>query len=106
MDENQLTLDLEVDQQASRSLIDTARWARFIAIFIFAVMALFLVLVLFLRTTISTSLENVFPGMFEVYGVLIAVVICVVLVFSAILFFLLRGANLIKKGVEMKDQQM
>jgi hypothetical protein len=105
MEENQSLLELEIDQSASKSLIDAARWARFIAIFIFVMMACIILVIIFMRSRINTSISKVFPEMpIEGFGFLLSVVIGVALVVSVVIFFLLRGANLIKKGVETNDQ--
>src|SRR5262245_52765141 len=105
MDENQLALELEVDQHASRSLIDAARWARFIAIFIFAIMGFMILVLIFAGSKIGNRISDVFP-IPEGFGLLVGIVIIVVVFCSVVFFLLLRGANLIKKGIEIKDQQM
>jgi len=107
MEENQSVFELQVDQEASKSLIDSARWARFIAIFCFIAMGCFLLILIAFQTRISYTLSNYIPGMSESggFGVIIGVIIFIFAIISVILIFLLRGANLIKKGIETKNQQ-
>jgi len=108
MEENQSVFELEVDQIASKNLIDTAKWARFIAIFSFIAMGCFLLIIIAFQSRIADRISNYIPGMNESggFGVLIGVIIFIFALVSVILVFLLRGANLIKKGIETKDQIM
>jgi len=107
MEENQSVFELQVDQEASKSLIDSARWARFIAIFCFIAMGCFLLILIAFQTRISYTLSSYIPGMSESggFGVIIGVIIFVFAIISVILVFLLRGANLIKKAIETRNQQ-
>jgi len=106
MEENSLMLELELDQTASKHLIDIARWAKFIAVFVFAAMACLLLVLILARNNISYRISNLFPGFTEGFGLVLGVAIFVAIILSIVFFFLLRAANLIKRGVETKDQQL
>jgi hypothetical protein len=107
MEENQSVFELEVDQTASRNLIDAAKWARFIAIFCFVAMGCFLLIIIAFQSRMTNTLTSYIPGMSESggFGILIGVIIFLFALISVILVFLLRGANLIKKGIDTKNQQ-
>jgi len=108
MEENQSVFELQVDQTASKNLIDAAKWARFIAIFVFIAMGLFLLLMIAMQNRIAEAFSNLIPGMTSSSGFAALLIVCIVIVgvVSLIFSFLLRAANLIRKGIETKDQQM
>lgn len=107
MEENQPVFELQIDQSASRSLIDAARWARFIAIFCFAAMGVFILLMIGFQAKMTYTVSNYIPGMTssEGFGLLIGVILIIFLIVTVILVFLIRGATMIKRGVETKNQQ-
>src|SRR6266496_1355009 len=108
MEENQSVFELKVDQTASKNLIDAAKWARFIAIFCFVAMGCFLLMLIAFRSRITETLSDYIPGMTpsEGFGLVLFVMIFIFAFLTVILVFLLRGASLIKKGIETKDQLM
>ena len=107
MEENQSMFELEIDQTASKNLIDAARWARFMAIFMFVTMGCVLIILIALQDRISTSISDYLPsiGRSEGFVYLLMFVIVIVLVVTVIMVFLLRGAVQIKRGIETRNQQ-
>jgi len=107
MDENQSILELKVDQSASRSLSDAARWARFLSIVGFVGMGLLVLCLLLLRTVISDTLTQFAPKMAigDSYGFVVAIVVIMVAIVVALMYLLFRGATLIKRGIETKNQE-
>ena len=107
MDENQSILELQVDQSASRSLSDAARWARFLSIVGFVGMGLLVLCLLLLRTAISNTLSQFAPKMAleDSYGIVVAIVVIMVAIVVALMYMLFRGATLIKRGIETKNQE-
>jgi hypothetical protein len=107
MEENQSVFELQVDQTASKNLVDAARWARFIAIFCFVAMGCFLLLMIAFQSRITNQLSSFFPGTSDSggFGILIGLLLFVFAIVSVVLVFLLRGASLIKRGIENRNQQ-
>jgi uncharacterized integral membrane protein len=107
MDENQSILELQVDQSASRSLSDAARWARFLSIVGFVGLGLLILCLLLLRETIINTLPQLVPamGLQQGYGFAAAVVIIAALIVGLLMYFLFRGATLIKRGIETRHQE-
>jgi uncharacterized membrane protein YdbT with pleckstrin-like domain len=107
MDENQSILELQVDQSASRSLSDAARWARFLSIVGFIGMGLLILCLLLAGSAITNALSQLAPtmGLGESYGFVVAIVILAALIVGVLMYFLLRGATLIKRGIETRHQE-
>ncbi len=107
MEENQSILELQVDQTASKNLLDAARWAKFLSVTGFVCMALMLIFVLTMQTQIAGALSQVIPGFsnLDSIGVLITIVVIAVAIVCLLLYFLFRGSVLIKKGIETKSQE-
>jgi uncharacterized membrane protein YdbT with pleckstrin-like domain len=107
MDENQSILELQVDQSASRSLSDAARWARFLSIVGFVGMGLLILCLLLARTAISNMLTQFAPGMAleQSYGIVAAIVVIMVAIVGVLMYLLFRGATLIRRGIETKNQE-
>jgi len=105
MEGNQSVFELEVDQVASKNLIDAARWARFIAIFVFIAMGCFLLLMIIGQSQISSAFSDFMPGESSIngFGVLLGVFIFIAIIVCVVFYFLIRGANLIRKGIEAKN---
>jgi hypothetical protein len=107
MDENQSILDLQVDQSSSRSLSDVARWARFLAIVGFVGVGLLILCLLLLRGAISNALSELAPtiGIADSYGLVVAVLVLAASIVGLLMYFLFRGATLIRKGIETRNQE-
>jgi hypothetical protein len=107
MEENQSILELQVDQTASKSLSDAARWAKFLSLTGFVFMGLMLILCLAMKSQIAGALPRVIPGFanLESFGVLITAVIVAVGIGCVLIYFLFRGSALIKRGIETKNQE-
>jgi uncharacterized membrane protein YdbT with pleckstrin-like domain len=107
MDENQSILELQVDQSASRSLSDAARWARFLSIVGFVGMGLLILCLLLARAAISNTLTQFAPTMAleESYGFVVAIVVILAAFLGVLMYLLFRGATLIKRGIETKSQE-
>lgn len=108
MEESQFILGLQVDQTASKSLSDAARWAKFLSVTGFVFMGIMLILCLAMQSQIAAALSRVIPGFTNVesFGVLITAVIVGVGIVYVLMYFLFRGSALIKKGIEAKNQEM
>jgi uncharacterized membrane protein YdbT with pleckstrin-like domain len=107
MDENQSILELQVDQSASRSLSDAAKWARFLSIVGFVGMGLLILCLLLARAAISTTMTQFAPTMAleESYGIVVAIIVIIVAIVGLLMYLLFRGATLIKRGIETKSQE-
>ena len=107
MDENQSILELQVDQSGSRSLCDAARWARFLSIVGLSSMGLLILCLLLLRGTITNALSEFAPtiGLEQGFGFVLAILILAVLIVGVLMYFLFRGATLVKRGIEIKNQE-
>ena len=107
MDENQSILELQVDQSASRSLSDAARWAKFLSIVGFVGMGLLILCLLLARAAISNTMTQFAPTMAleESYGIVVAIIVLIVAIVCVLMYLLFRGATLIKRGIETKSQE-
>lgn len=107
MDENQSILELQVDQSASRSLSDAARWAKFLSIVCFVGMGFLILCLLLARTAISNALTQFAPTIAaeEGYGIVVAIGVIMVAIVGVLMYVLFRGATLIKRGIETKNQE-
>jgi hypothetical protein len=107
MDQNQSILDLQVDQSASRSLWDAARWARFPSIVGFIGLGSLILCLLLLGKAITSALSEfaLTTGLGQGYGFVVAILIVVALIVGLLMYFLFRGATLIKRGIETKHQE-
>jgi len=107
MDENQSILELQVDQSASRSLSDAARWAKFLSIVGFVGMGLLILCLLLARAAISITIPKFAQPMAreESYGIVVAIIVLIVAIVCVLMYLLFRGATLIKRGIETKSQE-
>jgi hypothetical protein len=97
-------IDLDVDYDTKNILTETARWTKFISIVGIIGVGLLLLCLLFAGTMITTLTSKMMPG-FEGYtGILISAVIIVVAILGLMVSLLYRFSTLIKKGIEMQDQ--
>jgi uncharacterized membrane protein YdbT with pleckstrin-like domain len=108
MEENQSILDLHVDQTASKNLSDVTRWAKFLSITGFICMGLFVLFFIAMQSQITNTLSQVMPEFSDIgsFGILIVVIIILAAIASLLMYFLLRGSVLIKKGIETKSQEI
>ena len=104
-------LDLEVDQQVSRSFREASRWAKFIGI----VWAVCLGLILIggilggakLADTLAYTLEeNQSPYASIIAGGFLLILAVIVVVGLVLLFFLFRFCSHIKTGLERQEQSL
>ena len=108
MEENQSILELQVDQSASKNLSEAARWAKFLSIVGFVCMGLLVILFLAMQTQISNALAQYIPGLGSTgsFGMLLVIIIITAGIVCALMYFLFRGATLIRKGIETKNQEI
>jgi hypothetical protein len=105
MEENKSLFGLPVDAEATTSLNDTGRWAKFLSIVGFCFMGLMLLLVAFFGTKITGAMSGIFEfDASGTMGILIVVMILVAVIAALLLYFLFRGANNIRKGLRYNDQ--
>jgi hypothetical protein len=105
MEENKSLFGLPVDAEASTSLNDTGRWAKFLSVVGFCFMGLMLLLVAIFGSRITET----FSGLFEfdasgIMSIFTVVMILIAVIAALLLYFLFRGANNIKKGIRCNDQ--
>lgn len=107
MEENESILELQVDQTASKSLSDVARWARFLSVTGFVCMGIMLIFFVAMQSQIASALSQLIPGFsnLDSFGVLMTVVIIAVAIVCLLLYFLFKGSALIKKGIATKSQE-
>jgi hypothetical protein len=97
-------IDLEVDYDTKNILTETARWTKFISIVGIIGVGLLLLCLLFAGTVITTLTSKMMPGFESYTGILISAVIIVVAILGLMVSLLYRFSTLIKKGIEMQDQ--
>jgi len=107
MEENQSILELHVDRTASKNLCDAARWAKFLSITGFVCMGLMVIFFIAMQSQITGALSQVIPGFSDgdSFGFLVAVIIIVAGIACLLMYFLLRGSILIKKGLKQRARK-
>ncbi|HYM94752.1 MAG TPA: hypothetical protein VET23_11480 [Chitinophagaceae bacterium] len=106
MEENQSVFDLQVDETASRNLSGAAGWAQFMAIFAFVFMGIILLAIFAFRNQILAGISSFIPGLesSQMFGFITATVIFAVIICAILMILLLRGAILIRRGIQTKNQ--
>lgn len=107
MEENGPILNnLEIDQDGSNQLLETARWAK-----LFSVLGLSALVLMILSFTIAW--DTILKSLTEPSGgnpppgtgpILFVILIVFIGIFSVLLLFILNGATRIRKGILNKDQ--
>ena len=108
MEEDQSILELQVDETASKNLSDATRWAKFLSITAFVCMGLVVIFFIALRSQIASAFSEVIPGFSDIdsLGMLIGIIVIAAGIVCLLMYFLFRGATLIKKGIETKSQDV
>ena len=105
MQENQSLFSLNFDPIAKSHLLDTAKWARFLAISGMILMALFVILAI-MGIGMSSAYQT---SDMDLMGPMRAVMIVVSIVMTIIIFFpllfLLRFSNHMKTAINANDQE-
>jgi hypothetical protein len=111
--QNQPLFSLSIEPATKTHLIETAKWARFLAIVGFVFLALMVVAGIWLSTVMATSftrIDNEYgrnsSGMFAYMGTgIIVVYIIAALIMFFPLLFLLRFASKVKTALAANDQE-
>jgi len=101
-------LEMHLDYDGGNILTETVRWSRFLSIVGIIGLALGLLVFLLMGTALIAAFSRFSPGL-ETLGALGgAVLICIALVFAAIMgfvvFMLYRFSTLTRRGIERQDQ--
>ena len=108
MQENQSLFSLNFDPIAKSHLMDTAKWARFLAISGMIIMALFIILAIAgIGMTGSSAYESSpefsMMGQFRVFFIFFSIVMGIITFFP--LLFLLRFSNNMRTAINANDQE-
>jgi hypothetical protein len=93
-----------VEAPAQRSLLSAGSWTRFLAILGFICMGLLVIAFLFAGATIFSSIAALLPGMEALAGLAVLFAVILLAIIGVLSFLLLRGSNLVKKGIYSNDQ--
>ena len=105
MEPNEPLFNFPVETSTQRSLLGASTWAKFLGILGFVFMGLMLIFFAIAGAGIMTMFETVLPaGMTAVTGLVIVLLVIVCAVVGVLSYLLLRGANLVKKGIQANDQ--
>jgi uncharacterized membrane protein len=103
--QNLLTEELQVDRVAHAHLLETAKWARFLAIVGFVICGLISIIALFAGTFLSTMMgSNVPPGMIST-ALLSSVYVIIAAIYFVLCLYLMRFANKMKAALQAGDQE-
>src|SRR5256885_9268315 len=107
MEENQSVFELQVDQSAAKNLSGASGWAKFLAIVIFIAIGLCIISFVALRQQITDTFSQFVPGInaSQSFGVIMAVIAVVAIVCILLMVLLFKGAVLIRRGIQTKNQQ-
>ena len=107
MEENLSGLELQVDQSASKNLLEAARWAKFLSVAGFICMALLIICFVAAQGLISNALSQLVPAITaeEGYGIILVIILVAAIIVCLLMYFLFRGSVLIKRGIETKSQE-
>jgi hypothetical protein len=104
-DQSSSLFEMEVDTGAQAQLLAIAKWARFIAMTVFIGVGLFLLLLAGNAGKMSQSFNEIYSvgvNSGEVAAMVIIILVALTIVVLWV-FFLFRGARLIKRGVYTKN---
>ncbi|HLY70989.1 MAG TPA: hypothetical protein VKR53_14750 [Puia sp.] len=104
---NQSLIDLTVDYDAANILGEIARWTKFIAITgIIAICCLILVLFFGGNGVVSRIADRYLSGSENLRGFILFAIVIVVALLGVIVFLLYRFSALVKKGIDIQDQDL
>lgn len=105
MEQDRSLFRLEVDATTSSNIAEAGKWARFLAILGFSTIALFLIAMILFGARLSYTIGSMFAYGF---GNLTAIIVIIFIVLAAIVgtlcYFLIRGANKTRYGIQHNDQ--
>lgn len=105
MEQPQQLFTSQVDPETQTNLAGASKWARFLGILGFVCIGIMLLVFLLLGNRLSQAFETVMPfDMSAMAGVLIVVLLIVFGIIGVLSYFLIRGANLVQKGIAHNDQ--
>lgn len=107
MEDNQSLFGLQVDPQIQNNLTEASRWAKFVAVVISVAIGL---IVLFF-IIFGASIWQAFSSALETESSGIGMIVLLILLFfmsiiGILMYFLIRGANHIRKGLQNSDQAL
>jgi len=106
MEQNEQLFAFPVETSSQRSLLGASTWARFLGILGFVFIGLLLILFAIAGAGAMSAFEKVMPfDMTALAGLIIVVVLFIVCAIIGVLCYLLvKGANLVKSGINNNDQ--
>jgi len=106
MEQNEQLFAFPVETSSQRSLLGASTWARFLGILGFVFIGLLLILFAIAGAGAMSAFEKVMPfDMTALAGLIIVVVLFIVSAIIGVLCYLLvKGANLVKRGINNNDQ--
>ncbi|HEX4372671.1 MAG TPA: hypothetical protein VHZ50_05130 [Puia sp.] len=108
MEENpqQSLIELNVDYDAGNILREITRWTKFIAITGIIGVACLMLILLFGGNRVITSISDRYMSGSENFrGLILFAIVIIIAVLGLIVFLLYRFSTLIKRGIEMQDQE-
>lgn len=108
MEENQDLFNSAVDNDTSREMYEASRWARTFGILLFIACGIILLVMLAAGNRLfeAFSTELATGDANAVFTMVLVIAIIAILIVGVMLYFLLRSANSIKKGLQLKDQAL
>lgn len=106
MQENNDLFDIKVSPETERELLETSKWSKLFGIFVFVICGIALLFILLAGGRLSEAMSSELGGAggsSAFIGIMVVVVIVLAIV-GVMMYFLLRAANRIKKGLELKNQ--
>ena len=102
---------LQVDSDAAARFRDSTKWARFIAVFYLIAILVVALVITFTGASIMAWLERYVPavGMVDMStmgSVFIVLLIIILAIVGFIYLLLFRFANLVRKGIEQRNQEV
>jgi magnesium-transporting ATPase (P-type) len=107
MEENKPLFGLEVDSSATNSLKEAARWSRIIGIILLSSIALFILFFIAYGAKLNETMDELTgEDATQMITILVLVFVLCGGVIGTLAWFLINGANKIKKGLYLNDQSI
>ena len=104
--QNEDLFDLQVDHEAASSLLDTAKWTRFIAIVLFVIFGFFVFALMIGFAAMQNELAKIVGDANINAGLLIAILLPVIAFVFVLAYLLYRFGTLSKQAIYSRDQRL
>ncbi|WP_162915906.1 hypothetical protein [Paraflavitalea soli] len=96
--------ELQVDYDAGNKFNEATRWAKFMSIICFICIGFGVIAIAFGSAALTMVFSTYWPGVETIGGMIIAVIVIVLIIFTYITILLYRFATLVKQGIETQNQ--